>query len=92
MYHDLIEIDWWDGSKRNIAEFVEKCPSCQHVKAENLIPGGLTQIMYVPSWKWKVINIDFVVGLPQTQRQNDSIWVSMERLTKSTHFILVTST
>ena len=40
----------------------------------------------------EAINMDFVVGLPRTRRQHDSIWVIVDRMTKSAHFILVKST
>ena len=92
MYHDLKQIYWWDGMKKDIADYVAKCPNCQQVKAEHLKPGGLTQIIEVPTWKWEAINMDFVVGLPRTRRQHDSIWVIVDRLTKSAHFIPVKST
>ena len=49
-------------------------------------------MMDFPTWKWEDINTDFVVGLPQTWRQNDLIWVIVVRLTKSSHFIPVKST
>ena len=45
MYHDLKQIYWWDGMKKDIAEYVAKCPNCQQVKAEHPKPGGLTQII-----------------------------------------------
>ena len=80
------------GLKKDIAEFVAKCPNCQQVKAQHLKPSGLTQIINVPTWKWEAINMDFVVGLTQTQRQNDSIWFIVDRLTKYAHFFLVKST
>ena len=50
-----------------------ECPFCQQVKAEHLKPGGLTLIIEVPTWEWESINMDFVVGLPKTRRQHDSI-------------------
>ena len=68
------------------------CPNCQQVKAEHLKPGGLTLIIEVPTWKWEAINKDFVVGLPRTRRQHDSIWVIVDRMTKSSNFIPVKST
>ena len=89
MYHDLGEAYSWDGLKRDIEEFVAKCPNVQHVKVEHLILGRLSQIMDVPTWKWEAINRDLFVGLPQTQRQNDFVWVVVDRLTKYAHFILV---
>ena len=53
MYHNLKQIYWWDGMKKDIAEYVAKCPNCQQVKVEHLKPGGLTQIIEVPTWKQK---------------------------------------
>ena len=62
--------------KKDIAEFVAKCPNCQQVKAEHQKSGGLLQEIQVPTWKWEDINMDFVVGLPRTQKQYDSIlWI-----------------
>ena len=54
-------------------QFVAKCPNHQQVKDEHQRPGGLTQVMDVPTWKWEYTNMDFVVGLTQARRQNDSI-------------------
>ena len=62
MYHDLKQIYWWDGMKKDIAEYVAKCLNCQQIKAEHLKPGSLTQIIDFPTWKWESINMDFVVG------------------------------
>ena len=46
----------------------------------------------MPEWKWEEIGMDFVTGLPRTQKGNDSIWVIIDRLTKVAHFILVKTT
>ena len=81
IYHDLRKIYWWEGLKRNIEEFVAKCPNCQQVKAEDQKLGGLLQEIQIPTWKWEDINMDFVVGLPRTQKSYDSIWVVVDRLT-----------
>ena len=45
--------------------------------------------MPIPEWKWERIATDFVVGLPKILGKFDSIWVIVDRLTKSAHFILV---
>ena len=45
--------------------------------------------MPIPEWKWERIAMDFVVGLPKTMGKYDSIWVIVDRLTKSAHFIPV---
>jgi len=46
----------------------------------------------IPEWKWEVISMDFIIGFPRTLRQNDSIMVVVDRLTKVAHFIPVKST
>ena len=78
--------------KRDIEEFVSKCPNCQQAKVEHQKPGGMTQEIDIPTWKWDVINMDFITGLPRTRRQHDSIWVIVDRMTKSSRFLAVKTT
>ncbi|WMV38958.1 hypothetical protein MTR67_032343 [Solanum verrucosum] len=89
MCRDLKRMYWWSGMKKDIAEFVAKCQNCQQVKYEHQRPAGLLQRMPIPEWKWEMIAMDFVVGLPKTLGKFDSIWVVVDRLTKSAHFIPV---
>jgi len=89
MYLDLKERYWWYGLKRDVAEHVAICDTCQRVKAEHQRPAGLLQPMKIPEWKWEEVGMDFIVGLPRTQRGFDSIWVIVDRLTKVAHFIPV---
>ncbi|WMV26392.1 hypothetical protein MTR67_019777 [Solanum verrucosum] len=49
----------------------------------------MTQEINIPTWKWEVINMDFITGLPHTRRQHDSIWVIIDRVTKSSRFLVV---
>ncbi|KAH0710891.1 hypothetical protein KY284_012318 [Solanum tuberosum] len=92
MYRDLKDVYWWGGMKKDIAKFVSGCHSCQQVKAEHQRPGGLTQDIEIPTWKWEEINMDFVVGLPNARRGFDSVWVVVDRMTKSAHFLSVKTT
>jgi transposase InsO family protein len=92
MYKDLKENYWWEGMKRDVAEFVSKCLICQQVKAEHQRPAGLFQRIDIPEWKWERITMDFVTGLPRTSRGFDSAWVIVDRLTKSAHFLPVKTT
>jgi hypothetical protein len=89
MYQDLKKKFWWYGMKREIAEHVAICDSCQRIKAEHQRPVGLLQPLRIPQWKWDEIGMDFIVGLPRTRAGYDSIWVVVDRLTKSAHFIPV---
>lgn len=91
MYRDLRQHYWWSGIRRDIADFVYRCLCCQQVKAEHLRPGGEFQGLPIPEWKWDRITMDFVAGLPRTSRGFDSIWVIVDRLTKSAHFLFVQS-
>ena len=78
--------------KRDIAIYVAWCDSCQRVKAEHQRPAGLLQPLRVPEWKWDVIGMDFIIGLPRTHHGNDAIWVITDYLTKVAHFIPVKTT
>ncbi|WVZ90266.1 hypothetical protein U9M48_036580 [Paspalum notatum var. saurae] len=92
MYQDLKQKFWWTHMKREIAKYVSECDVCQRVKADHLKPAGMLQPLAVPAWKWEDIHMDFIVGLPCTQKGYDSIWVIIDRFTKSSHFIPVKTT
>ncbi|GKU99858.1 hypothetical protein SLEP1_g12641 [Rubroshorea leprosula] len=87
MYRDLRTTFWWWNMKREIARFVSQCLTCQKVKAEHQRLLGKLQPLPIPQWKWENITMDFVIGLPRTLKGNDSIWVIVDRLTKSAHFL-----
>ncbi|WVZ85064.1 hypothetical protein U9M48_032026 [Paspalum notatum var. saurae] len=92
MYQDLKQKFWWTRMKREIAKYVSECDVCQRVKADHLKPAGMLQPLAVPTWKWEDIHMDFIVGLPRAQKGYDSIWVIIDRFTKSAHFIPVKTT
>ncbi|XP_070014647.1 uncharacterized protein [Nicotiana sylvestris] len=92
MYHDLKQFYWWEGMKKDVANFVSSCLTCQQVKAKHHRPAGLLQQIKIPEWKWERITMDFVTGLPRTLRGYDSVWVIVDRLTKSAHFLPVKTT
>ncbi|KAK6151820.1 hypothetical protein DH2020_014455 [Rehmannia glutinosa] len=92
MYRDLKIHYWWPGMKRDIAQYVEQCLTCQQIKAEHKRPAGTLQPLPIPEWKWERITMDFVTGLPKTVKGHDVIWVIIDRLTKSAHFIPICST
>mgnify|MGYP003703523581 CR=1 FL=1 len=89
MYHNLKHNFLWPGMKREIVEFISKCLQCQQVKVEHQRPTGLHQALPIPKWKWEHLTMDFIMGLPRTPRGINSIWVIVDRLTKSTHFLPV---
>jgi hypothetical protein len=89
MYHDLRQQFWWTRMKREAAHYVSECDTYQKVKADFMKPGRLLQPLSILDWKWDDISMDYIVGLPMMARKFDSIWVIMDRLSKSTHFIPV---
>ncbi|GKC90790.1 putative reverse transcriptase domain-containing protein [Tanacetum coccineum] len=89
MYYDLRGLYWWPGMKKDIAMYVSKCLTCSKVKAEHQKPSGLLQQPNIPEWKWENITMDFITKLPRTSSGHDSIWVIVDRLTKSAHFLAV---
>src|SRR5690242_10817706 len=78
--------------KREIAQYVSECDTCQRIKASHLKSAGALQPLSIPSWKWDDISMDFIVGLPNTSRHHDLIWVIVDRLTKVAHFLPVHTT
>ncbi|CAN6712631.1 unnamed protein product [Malus baccata var. baccata] len=87
MYHTIRPFYYWPGMKREIADYVSRCIICQQVKAERKKPFGRMQPLPVPQWKWENITMDFVYKLPRTRNGFDGIWVIVDQLTKSAHFI-----
>jgi hypothetical protein len=69
--------------------YVVECNTCRRIKANHMRTTGLLQPLSIPVWKWKDISMDFIVGLPLTGCKFNSIWVIIDRFTKSAHFILV---
>jgi hypothetical protein len=92
MYHDLRSLYWWTRMKREIAKYVSECDTCQRIKVSHLKVAGTLQPLPIPSWKWEDLSMDFIVGLPNTSWHHDSIWVIVDRLTKTTHFLPVHTT
>ncbi|GJU87560.1 putative reverse transcriptase domain-containing protein [Tanacetum coccineum] len=78
---------WWPRMKKDIAEYVSKCLTYLKVKAKHQRPSGLLQQLEIPVWKWEGIAMDFVTKLPRTSSGHDTIWVIVDRLTKSAHIL-----
>ncbi|GJX50415.1 putative reverse transcriptase domain-containing protein [Tanacetum coccineum] len=87
MYQDMKKLYWWPNMKADIATYVSKCLTCLKVKAEHQKPSGLLVQPEIPQWKWDNITMDFITKLPKTSSGYDTIWVIVNRLTKSAHFL-----
>nr|GFA30342.1 putative reverse transcriptase domain, ribonuclease H-like domain, aspartic peptidase domain protein [Tanacetum cinerariifolium] len=87
MYQDVKKLYWWPNMKADIATYVSKCLTYARVKAEHQRPSGLLVQPAIPEWKWDNITMDFIIKLPKSSQGFDTIWVIVDRLTKSAHFL-----
>nr|GFB33688.1 putative reverse transcriptase domain-containing protein [Tanacetum cinerariifolium] len=83
---------WWPNMKADIATYVSKCLTCSKVKAKHRRPSGLLVQPKIPKRKWDNITMDFVTKLPTSSQGYDTIWVVIDRLTKSTIFTPIRET
>nr|GFB67265.1 putative reverse transcriptase domain-containing protein [Tanacetum cinerariifolium] len=86
-YQDMKKLYWWPNMKANIATYVSKCLTCARVKAKHQRPSGLLVQPAIPVWKWDNITMDFITKLHKSSQGFDTIWVIVDRLTKSAHFL-----
>ncbi|GJU37185.1 putative reverse transcriptase domain-containing protein [Tanacetum coccineum] len=89
MYQDVKKLYWWPNMKADIATYISKCLTCARVKAEHQRPSGLLVKPAIPKWKWDNITMDFITKLPKSSQGFDTIWVIVDRLTKSAHFLTI---
>ena len=75
--------------KRHVRDFARRCLTCQQVKAEHQKPTGLLQSLEVAERKWEHVMMDFVTHLSRTQWRHDTVWVIVDQLKKSAHFLAV---
>ncbi|GJZ98213.1 putative reverse transcriptase domain-containing protein [Tanacetum coccineum] len=87
MYQDLKRLYWWPNIKAEIATYVSKRLTCAKVKIDYQKPSGLLVQPEIPQWKWENITMDFVTKLRKTAAGQDTIWVIVDRLTKSAYFL-----
>jgi hypothetical protein len=80
---------FWPRMKKYVIEHVDRCMECKKLKGEHRHPTRLLQPLPILEWKWEVVWIYFVINLPRTMKQHDSIMVVVDKLTKFSHFILV---
>jgi hypothetical protein len=77
---------YWPGMREEVKKFVNKCKICQYAKGKKQ-DTGLYQPLLIPDKPWDAISMDFVLGLPRTQRESDSIFVVVDIFSKMAHFI-----
>nr|GEX41793.1 putative reverse transcriptase domain-containing protein [Tanacetum cinerariifolium] len=87
MYQDMKKLYWWPNMKADITTYVSKFLTYAKVKAKHQRPSRLLVQPAIPVWKWDNITMDFITKLPKSSQGFDTIWVIVDRLTKSAHFL-----
>jgi hypothetical protein len=92
MREELKPLFLWKGMMEDIVNYVARCLECHQKKAEHRHPTGLLQPHVIPESKWEIISMDFIFGLPLTERRHDLIFVVVNTLMKSAHFFPMSMT
>ena len=82
----LREHYYWPGMDKDVQDIIKRCGTCQIAKS-HLLPQGLYMPPPIPTQPWVGVSMDFILGLPRTQRGKDSIFVVVDRFSKMAHFI-----
>jgi len=82
----LREHYYWPGMEKDIQDIIRRCSTCEIAKSHSL-PQGLYMPLPIPTLTWVDVSMDFILGLPKTQRNKDSIFVVVDRFSKMAHFI-----
>ncbi|XP_071917051.1 uncharacterized protein [Coffea arabica] len=90
-FRDRILVPGDEGIRREILEKMHRSKYTIHpeIKAEHQKPSGLLPPLEIPEWKWQHITMDFVTWLPRSQKGHDTVWVVVDWLTKTAHFLLM---
>ncbi|GKA13326.1 RNA-directed DNA polymerase, partial [Tanacetum coccineum] len=82
----LREQFYWPNMERDVNRLLERCRTCHIAKTHSSIVGLYTPLS-VPVAPWEDVNLDFILGLPRTQRAKDSVMVVVDRFSKRAHFV-----
>jgi hypothetical protein len=77
---------FFPGMRTNVKKFVDRCRICQHTKGKRKNT-GLYQPLPIPERLWDAVSMDFILGLPRTQRGCYSIFVVVDKFLKMAHLI-----
>jgi hypothetical protein len=77
---------FWPWMRTDVKKFLDRCRICQQTRGKRKNT-GLYQPFPIPERPWDTMSMDFVLGLPRTQRGYDSIFMVVNRFSNMAHFI-----
>ncbi|GKA90358.1 RNA-directed DNA polymerase [Tanacetum coccineum] len=77
---------YWPKMECDVNRLLERCRTC-HIAKTQSSNAGLYTPLSVPVAPWEDVSLDFVLGLPRTQRAKDSVMVVVDRFSKMAHFV-----
>ena len=77
---------FWPKLEKTVARFVKRCVVCMRAKTHGNNVDLYTPLP-IPKAPWEDVSLDFVLGLPKTQRNKDSIMVVIDKFSKMAHFV-----
>jgi len=89
-YETLKQYYYWKNMVEDVKRYIAGCDTCQRTKTMNTPPHGLLNPLPIPSFPWEIVSMDFITGLPRTQKEFDAIFVVVDKLSKMAHFIPTT--
>ena len=78
---------WWPRMNKDVTDWTRSCLICQQTRPRNSYPDGQLNPLQVPVRLWQVVSIDFVTGLPRTERGYDAFATFTDKLSKMVHVV-----
>lgn len=85
-YYRVKQLFAWSQLKQSVQTFVSQCSTCQQAKYDRAAYPGLLSPFPIPDGAWQTVSLDFIEGLPRSNKYN-CILVVVDKFSKYVHFL-----